>query len=80
LKDSCDIWDHPQNEKAPRRNQKSLGGFTFKTFRRRAFIAISRLAVILKVNGNTELCGKYEKDRPFGENVQVFYVTDKAPD
>ena len=33
---------------------------------------------MLKINRNTELGGNYDKDRPFGENVQIIYVTDIA--
>ena len=35
---------------------------------------------MLKVNWKTELCGNYEKDRPFGENVQIFYLSDLTMD
>ena len=35
---------------------------------------------MLKVNWKTELCGNYEKDRPFGENVQIFYLPDLTSD
>jgi hypothetical protein len=74
-------WDHPQNEKASRRELNSLGGSTFKTFGWRAFMAISRrFRVMLKVNRKTDLCENYSEDRPFGGNVQIFYVTDIALD
>jgi hypothetical protein len=35
---------------------------------------------VRKVNRKTELCENWGKDRLFGENVQIFYVTDIAED
>jgi hypothetical protein len=41
---------------------------------------LRKVKVVLKVNWKTELCGNYEKDRPFGENVQIFYLSDLTSD
>jgi len=35
---------------------------------------------MLKVYRKTELGGNYDKDRPFGENVQIFYIADLTSD
>jgi len=44
-------------------------------------MAISKkVKVMLKINRNTELGGNYNKDRPFGQNVQIFYVADVTDD
>jgi hypothetical protein len=39
-----------------------------------------KVAVMLKVGAKTKLCGICNKNRPFGENVQFFKVTDIALD
>jgi hypothetical protein len=75
-------WDHPQNEKASGKENRSLGGFTFKHFGWHAFMTISlmKVMVMLKLYRKTQLYRDKRRIYLCRRDVQFLDLPDLTSD